>query len=205
MTSQTAKMPHPPSPPLPQRGSQGNPYSNQGRAFSTIVRYFRTLHAASKDAGAVPYRLTSRGAWAASRAPHVFSFFRRVGLNQYDSFLDLGSGDGIVACIAGLFTRSVGIEIDPGLCRLAQRAARELHLADSVSFICGNYLELPIRRATCLYHYPDKPMDDLARLLTNWDGVFLIYGPHFPLRTMIPVSRLECGRERMVVYRSEPQ
>lgn len=175
---------------------------DRGRTFAAITRYYRELHRASGISQADPYRLTTLGAWARSRASHVFSFFRQVELDRYELFLDLGSGDGVVASIAGLFTRSAGIEVDQELCGLAQRAAQDLRLTSRVGFICGNYLQLPIRQADCLYHYPDKPLRDLEELLTDWRGDLLVYGPHFPLRTMVPIRRLACGRERMVLYRN---
>lgn len=175
--------------------------ADRGAAFAALIRYYRELHRASgitED----PYQLTKLGAWAASRAPHVYSFFRRMELDRYELFLDLGSGDGVVACIAGLFTRSVGIEVDFRLCGLAQRATQDLSLTGRVSFICGDYRQLPIRRADCLYHYPDKPMQKLEDLLIGWRGDLLVYGPHFTLRTRVPILRLACGRERMVLYRN---
>jgi hypothetical protein len=146
--------------------------------------------------------MTSLGTWAPSRSPHVFFFFKRLGLDRHDLFLDLGSGDGLVTCIAGLFTRSIGIEIDFELCQVAQRAARDLKLEESVHFVCGNYLQLPIWKAACLYHYPDKPMDGLERLLASWKGPLLIYGPHFPPGNLLRISRLQCGRESLVLYRN---
>lgn len=170
-------------------------------AFAALIRYYRERHRAP-GLTAAPYRLTALGAWAASRAPHVFSFFRRMEFGRYQLFLDLGSGDGLATCIAGLFTRAVGIEVDFPLCDLAQRAARDLGLAGRVSFICGDYRQLPIQRADCLYHYPDKPMRELEELLADWRGDLLIYGPHYPLERMVPVLRLACGRERMVLYRN---
>lgn len=175
---------------------------DRGRAFTAVIRLYRELHGAAGPSRADPYRFTALGAWARSRAPHVFSFFRRVGLARYQMLLDLGSGDGLVACIAGLFTRAAGIEIDPELCRLARRAARDLGVSGRVEFICGDYLELPIQRADCLYLYPDKPMRDLEAQLAGWRGDLLVYGPHFPPRSMQPILKLACGRERLILYRN---
>lgn len=172
----------------------------QTAAFAAIVRYYRALHRASAIA-ADPYRLTTLGAWATSRASHVFSFFRRIELGSYGLFLDLGSGDGIVACIAGLFTRSLGVEVDFELCSLAHRAAQDLRLTGRVGFVCGDYRQLRIQRADCLYHYPDKPMPELEALLEGWHGDLLVYGPHFPLRTRAPILKLASGRERLILYR----
>jgi len=111
----------------------------------------------------------------------------------------------VVACIAGLFTRSIGIEADTALCGLAHRAAKELGLAERVSFICGDYLRLRIHNADCLYHYPDKPLDRLEEFLANWRGALLIYGPHFRPRGYSPVLKLQRGREGMVLYRKLPE
>ncbi len=172
------------------------------RGFAAIARWYRELHRSSGMGEVGQYRMTSLGAWATSRAPHVFSFLRQIDLGHYELFLDLGCGDGLVACIAGLFTHAVGIEVDPGLCNVAQRAAQDLRLTERVGFICGDYLNLPIRHADCLYHYPDKPMDRLEHLLKGWQGTLLVYGPHFPPQTMVPMRRLECGRESMVLYRN---
>jgi hypothetical protein len=175
---------------------------NRDRIFSAVARYFRALHRVSSDSGAGTYRMTALGAWATSRSPHVYSLFKRIDLGRHELFVDLGSGDGLVTCIAGLFTRSVGIEIDFELCQVAQRAVGELKLEERVSFVCGNYLQLPIWRASCLYLYPDKPMQELERVLNNWNGTLLVYGPHLPPRNLLPVSMLQCGRETLVLYQN---
>jgi len=172
------------------------------RTFVAITRTYRRLH---EEAGILKtglYRLTAQGAWASSRAPHVFFFFRKLRLHRYRCFLDLGSGDGMVVCLAGLFTRALGIEIDPELCGLAQRAARDLGVAALVGFVCGDYRQLPIHRADCLYCYPDKPLPAIADRLRTWRGDLLVYGPHFPPPGFAAITRLACGRERLVLYRS---
>lgn len=186
-----------------QRNTSAGTEFDRGRMFAAVAGYYRTLQQsfATIDVS-LPYRLTSLGAWAASRAPHVFWFFKRISLERYDLLIDLGSGDGVVACIAGLFTKSMGVEADPVLCELAQRAATDLGLAERVSFVCGDYLAVPIQMADCLYLYPDKPFDKLEELLANWRGTLLVYGPHFAPRTFSSVSRLRRGREQMVIYRN---
>jgi hypothetical protein len=146
--------------------------------------------------------MTSRGAWAASRIAHVHSFFKRLGLEKHRLFIDLGSGDGLVACVAGLFTRSIGIEADPVLCRTAAEAIRLLGLTRRVELICGDYLTMNLQRADCLYLYPDKPFMPLEDLLASWPGRLLVYGPHIPPKQLAPELHLQCGRERLQVYRA---
>lgn len=170
-------------------------------SIGSVVRYYRDLHRAPDEESPGPYRLTSLGAWASSRAPHVFYFFRKIRLARFRLFLDLGSGDGIVACIAGLFTRSIGIEVDPFLCLTGRRAADVLGLTGRVHFICADYRFQRIHRADALYIYPDKPVLPFHEVLRDWRGTLLVYGPHFAPDGFEPVEELRCGPERLLVYR----
>lgn len=170
------------------------------RRFAAIVRYYRKFYVELNRSGAQPYRMTRLGAWAASRAPHVFYFFKTCNLAQYRLFMDLGSGDGIVSCIAGLFTRSIGIEVDPQLASVAGAAARNLGLERKVEFICGDHRDHRINQADCLYLYPDKPFDALVDRLSGWNGTIIVYGPHFPPKSLTPRLTHRCGMEQIVFY-----
>lgn len=174
------------------------------RRFKRIAAYFRGLYADMERQGELPYRLTRLGAWASSRAHHVYYFFRKLDVSRYSLFIDLGSGDGIVACLAGLFTHSVGIEVDPHLCEIASKAASDLKLKESVSFICGDYRNQNVRQGDCLYVYPEKPLFSLEALLNKWQGIILVYGHHFPPARFVTVAGLRCGREQVTVYRNPP-
>ncbi|OIP90028.1 MAG: hypothetical protein AUK55_13575 [Syntrophobacteraceae bacterium CG2_30_61_12] len=170
--------------------------------FSTVCKYFEARYGAMAGSGAVPYRQTERGAWAFSRLREVHYFFRTLKLERYRSLIDLGSGDGIVVCVAALFTRAIGIEINGELCRLAARAARDLGLERRARFIRSDYTTQRIQAADCLYLYPDKPIHAMEALLESWSGDLLVYGPHFPAARMKAVRRLESGPERLVIYRN---
>jgi hypothetical protein len=147
------------------------------------------------------YRLTASGAWAASRPSHLFHFFKKIGLSGFRLFIDLGSGDGVASCIAGLFTTSIGIESDPFLVSLASRAAYDLKLDGRVRFIRADFLTQGIRNADCLFIYPDKPVYALEEALDGWAGALLIYGPHFPPKRFCLIEKLRCGKETLSVYR----
>lgn len=174
------------------------------RRFLSVCRHFRAQHLARETSGGRLYRETQLGAWATSRPEHLYYFFRSIELSRFRLFIDLGSGDGIVACIASLFTRAVGIEIDPELCSSARQSSIELGLQDHVELICGDFLGQRIRRADSLFIYPDKPMGRLEELLEGWKGTLLVYGPHLPVSRMTPLHRLACGRERLQVYACIP-
>lgn len=168
----------------------------------TLREYFRNCYEVLQRTGDVPYRLTAKGAWACSRVDVLYSFFRQLNLTRYRCFVDLGSGDGAVTCLAGLFTRAVGIEIDARLCARAKQAARELGLDSRVDFIRSDFSTQKIQQADCLYVYPDKPIYGIEALLDDWQGDLLVYGPHFPPARMQPVRRLRGENEQLVVYRN---
>jgi hypothetical protein len=172
------------------------------RDLLPILRHYRRLHEIAQQSGQGPYRMTSRGAWATSRIAHVYYFLKRLGLDRDRLFIDLGSGDGLVACVAGLFTRSVGIEADPDLCRTAAEAVQFLGMTDRVRIVCGDYLTMNLQRADCLYLYPDKPFAPLEQILASWPGRLLVYGPHIAPKQLVPELHLQCGRERLQVYRA---
>ncbi len=178
---------------------------DRSRRLVEINRYYRGLHAALDESGTGPYRMTALGAWATSRAPHVYYFFRRIGLERYGLFLDLGSGDGIVTCVAGLFTKALGIEVDYDLCRVASQAALHLDLKERVQFICADYLTQRISKADCLYVYPDKPLRPIENLMRSHDTTLVVYGPHLPPGALETTHRLKCGRERLTLYRTPSQ
>jgi len=188
--------------PTPLSAQAADILADRNLHFAAVVRYYRKFYQDLKRSGDEPYRMTQLGAWAASRAPHAYYFFRAGNLAAYDLFIDLGSGDGIVSCIAGLFTHSVGIEIDAYLCSIAREASGQLGLNARVNFICGDYLDHNIDRADCLYLYPDKPFDRLAKRLCKWQGTVFVYGPHLPPQSFEPVRALRCGKEQMVLYKN---
>jgi hypothetical protein len=171
------------------------------RKAAGVIRYYRELHGLSAKNGGDAYRLTASGMWAASRPAHLYYFFRKINLASFKLFLDLGSGDGIVSCLAGIFTRSVGIEVDPELASRAEQAAWDLGLERRVGFICGDFFTQRIQNADCLFIYPDKPLYVLEELLRGWRGTLLVYGPHFPPERFLLKEKLRCRRETLSVYR----
>ena len=168
--------------------------------FQAIQRHYKSFYKRLEKQGQFPYRVTSRGVWATSTAPAVYELFRFIRLEKHRLLIDLGSGDGIVVCIASLFTTAIGIEIDWFLCKLAAATSRILGLDAQVGFICGDFLKLPIWKADCLYLYPDKPFHELEVLLRRWSGRLLVCGNHIPPTRMIAESYFHSGRDKFVVY-----
>jgi hypothetical protein len=169
--------------------------------FTDLANHYQQLYQKLEAADCAPYRPTRLGTWATSEAAHVFAFFEDIDLARYQLFLDLGSGDGVVTCIAGLFTCALGIEIDADLCRTARQAVRHLGLEQQVAVVCGDYRTQRIWRADCLYIYPDKPMLEMEILPESWPGDLIVSGPHFPPERFIPTLQLRIARDQLVLYR----
>ncbi|MEN6438351.1 MAG: hypothetical protein ABFD97_07195 [Syntrophobacter sp.] len=165
------------------------------------IELIRRFEVVPDSDGQVSYRLTASGAWARSRPAHLFYFFKKINLSAFKLFVDLGSGDGAATCMAGLFTTAIGIEADPDLASEAAESARAVELGNHVNFLCADFFTQRIRAADILFIYPDKPVYALEESLGGWDGVLLVYGPHFPPKRMLLARSLKCGRESLSVYR----
>jgi hypothetical protein len=81
--------------------------------FNQIKKEYDDFYRRLLRSGKLPMRSTEKGFWNASISDEVYETFKRIGLQKFKSFLDIGSGDGKVVLIASLFCRTAeGIEID---------------------------------------------------------------------------------------------
>jgi protein-L-isoaspartate O-methyltransferase len=125
------------------------------------------------------YRITPAGLWTRSSLDEVFDLFGQIDLARYGSMVDLGSGDGRVACLASLFTRAFGIEADPWLVAKSRRLAGKLGLSQ-VDFQEADLRMADLSSYDLLYIFPDKPLDWLEAMPARaWQGRLLVYGPNF--------------------------
>ena len=111
-------------------------------------------------------RPTEKGYSGSASAETVHKFFTGLGLENYSSFLDLGSGDGKVVLVASLFTRAAGIEADEQLVCTAQKMRERLGLKNA-GFTAGDFLEAGITGYGILFINPDQPLYDVEKKLRN--------------------------------------
>ena len=88
--------------------------------FQSIVKEYDQYYKSLLQKGRLPLKSTAKGFWGYSIAEEVYELFKKIKLEQYKSFVDLGSGDGKVVLIASLFTKAIGIEIDEELVRKSE-------------------------------------------------------------------------------------
>jgi SAM-dependent methyltransferase len=89
----------------------------------------------------------------------VWRMLDLAAVSEDDVVYDLGSGDGriVLAAAKRYGARGVGIEIDPDLVKKARMKARQLGVADRVTFRQGDLFEVDLSEATVvtLYLWPD--------------------------------------------------
>ena len=98
---------------------------------------------------------TEKGFWGASITEHIYEFFKKIKLQNYKNFLDLGSGDGKIVLIASLFgLKAAGIEFDKDLIKTSKKIRDKLKLR--ANFIQGDFLKHDISKYDFIFINPDK-------------------------------------------------
>jgi len=103
----------------------------------------------------------------------VWRLLRLAEVSPNDVVYDLGSGDGriVLAAAKKYGARGVGIEIDSGLVQKSRVKARQLGVADRVTFYRGDLFEADLSDATvvALYLWPDMNDRLRSKLQTELD------------------------------------
>lgn len=139
-------------------------------------RFYKTLLLQ----GRLNCRDTGMGFWGCASPDAVFEFFKAIKLQDFSNFLDLGSGDGIVANIASLFTGSTGIEFDSELHQKAVEIRNKLGLKSRL--IHSDYFSHDISGYDFVFINPDKSFTGSGvekKLLRELRGVLASYNNIF--------------------------
>lgn len=143
--------------------------------FNELRQKYEEFYKSFYKRGSLPVGDTEKGIWGAAVTAHIYEFFktleiskeissaqkiskkfsREIKLQNYKTFIDLGSGDGKVVLIASLFgVKATGIEYDKDLIEISIRIRDELGL--SADFIQGDFLKQDLSRYDILFINPDK-------------------------------------------------
>ncbi|MBU2561769.1 MAG: hypothetical protein KKD17_05725 [Nanoarchaeota archaeon] len=144
-------------------------------------------------------RPTKVGYWASSNPAHVFNLFRQIGLERYNSFVDLGSGDGIVVAVASLFTRAAGIEADDKL----HKDALEMRKRLSLDYVLKNadYLEEDLSVYDVIFINPDNYFYKLEKnIVEQFKGTLVITDNIFRPLTLKPERQLSVKGTSFSIY-----
>ncbi|MBN2112268.1 hypothetical protein JW707_04165 [Candidatus Woesearchaeota archaeon] len=143
--------------------------------FQQIKKEYDLFYNSLLRKGQLPMGDTDAGFWGASVSEDVFEFFRKIKLQNFRHFIDLGSGDGKVALIASLFTKSAGIEFDDDLHRKAVEIRDRLKL--KAELVKGDFLKHDLSKYDILFINPDKSFNKglEKKLRKEMKGVLFVY------------------------------
>ncbi|MAE13574.1 hypothetical protein CMO92_03335 [Candidatus Woesearchaeota archaeon] len=150
--------------------------------FEGLRDFFCEVDRSERVKGRVPYAQKEGRIWGVSSLESWFSAFERIGLERFDRFVDLGSGDGRVVFLASLFTEAVGIEMDDELVERSRLFKGELEEKgliprNRIVFEQGDYLKSDLSGFDCVGIFPDRSflLSFQRKLAREVKGVVLVY------------------------------
>ena|SRR3989338_2149482 len=169
--------------------------------FQEIKKEYDDFDKALMRHGRLPMKDTGIGFWNASPSKEIFELFKKIGLQNYKHFLDLGSGDGRIVLIASLFTKATGIELDQELINKAVEIKHRLK-KDNAEFLHKNYFEHDISEHDIIFLAPDKPMYRGAeeKLLNELNGELIVFGHHFHPTMLRKKAEFDINGDYAAVY-----
>lgn len=152
--------------------------------FNQIKKEYDNFYRNLLKSGRLPMWSTEKGFWNAAIADEVYETFKRINLNQFKNFLDIGSGDGKVVLIAALFCQNAeGVEIDNFLHNKALEIKNRFKLNNAV-FHNKDFFQHDFSKYDILFSAPDAPMERGLenKLLKEMKGKLIHNGHHFQPR-----------------------
>lgn len=149
--------------------------------FNEIKKEYDDFYRGILRSGRLPMRSTKKGFWNASITGELYEAFRKISLDKFKNFLDIGSGDGKAVLIASLFCQNAeGVEIDSFLHNKAIQMQKKFGL-NNAAFHNKDFFEHDFSKYDILFLSPDAPLERGLenKLLKEMKGKLIHYGHHF--------------------------
>jgi len=129
--------------------------------------------------GKLTVRDTEKGIWGITRCDEALNIFKKINLDKYKNFIDLGSGDGRAVIVASLFTNAVGVEFDKELNDKAIEINKKLKL--KAKFICKDFFEINLKEYDVIFMNPDRGFEFglEQKILKEFKGLLVVYNNIF--------------------------
>lgn len=168
-------------------------------SFVKIKAEFDRYYDSLLRKGRIPIKDTEKGFWVSSVSDEIYTLFEKIGLQEYNRFLDLGSGDGKVAIIASLFTHAEGVEIDKELFDAACTFGKRLN-SDAV-FHNKDYMEHELGDYDVIFLNPDQRLGKVSsKLMREFDGHLILYGEEFHPRGLTKIRSFPVNTTPVTLY-----
>jgi hypothetical protein len=150
-----------------------------GCGFPEIKRAYSDYYRSLLAEGKLNCRDTGIGFWGCSSPDAVHDLFEELAPARSQKFMDLGSGDGVVAAIAGLFMDSTGVEFDRDLHAVACSIKARLGLKHRL--LNQDFSRIDISGYDIVYVNPDKGFSRglEKKLLRELTGTLIVHNDIF--------------------------
>ena len=175
------------------------------RKFKTIKQEYDNFYNSLLRRGKLPLWSTELGFWNAAISNEVYDAFKKLNLQKFKKFIDLGSGDGKITLIASLFCKQAeGIEIDEKLFEKSLEMKKKLNIKNAV-FHNNDFLDHSIKDYDVIFINPDKPMErgTEKKLLDGLNGKLILYGHHFHPKILKKEDSFSVDNTLVTVYSRE--
>lgn len=172
-----------------------------GIQFKKIKKIYQNYSDSLLKQGKFSFRPTEKGYWGISIIDDLYGLFTKIKLQNFKNFIDLGSGDGRVANLASLFTKSTGIEFDAELSEVAHKFRDELKL--STLFSKADYMHIDLSVFDIVFCFPDEPISRKleSKLEKELKGRLIVYAPEiFHPRNLKKVDEVNIDENIFVIY-----
>ena len=169
--------------------------------FDQIKQAYKELYDNILKKGKLLVWDTEKGIWGFTKADDAFEFFKKIELNKYKNFLDLGSGDGIVVMIASLFTKATGIESDKDLHKKALEMKNKLKI--SCTLLNKDYMKHDLSKYDIIFINPDKGFHHglETKLLKELNGILFVHQKIFQPRFLKKGKTFWVNQTPIITYK----
>ena len=153
--------------------------------------------------GRLPMWSTSKGFWNASISDEVYKAFKKMKLQKYKNFLDVGSGDGKITMIASMFCKKAdGIEIDKFLHTKGLEVQKKFEIGN-VTLHNKDFFDHDFSQYSTLFLSPDTSLERgiEEKLLREMKGTLIHHGHHFHPRHLKKEKSFEINGSLFTVYK----
>ena len=171
--------------------------------FLSIKKEYSKFYNEFLKKGKFPMGKTTKGFWGVSFADDIFEIFKRIKLDKYKNFLDLGSGDGKVVLTASLFTKSAGVEHDLTLIKKSLEFKEKLKI-DNADFIHDDFFNIDLSEYDIIFINPDKHFYELEKKLSKeLRGKLIVYSQIFQPLNLKVIESFELPSLRVYIYSNQ--
>ena len=175
------------------------------RKFNQIKEEYNDLQRQMLLKGQMPFKDTGIGFWGGSVLDEVFNAFKKIKLENFRNFIDLGSGDGRVVLAASLFgVKAVGVEVDKELFNRSVDMQRKLELPKAL-FYNDDFFEHAVSAYDIIFCNPDKPLSRglEKKLINEMNGKLILHGHHFHPKSLKKEDTFYLNETLFTIYGKE--